>query len=355
MGWFWTDDVPTARPNATAALPQSHPAPPRGGSAGEPPVSLAKHARVPVLITSPQPACPMHKSNTTTPPSPARDPELAALSSAASSACPYNPPDGTASSKSPSYISKLNPLNYMPASISNTREATQQTVTLPLSREASTIPRGDGPGNWEYPSPQQMYNAMLRKGYTDTPAEHVESMVAVHNFLNEGAWEEVRSWEGLFAHGLGKGWEYCRQGEENAQRELALDGLRRQRRGVEVAEPKLLRFMGRPNEPTPKARMLGFMAWLYPSQFPDNPPFDRHDWFVQRHSSDGATREVRYVIDYYSGPPEPTGEPVFYLDVRPAVDGPTAACERLARWGGDVWYRASGGSVREELERRQRR
>lgn len=77
------------------------------------------------------------------------------------------------------------------------------------------------------------------------------------------------------------------------------------------------------------------------------PPFDRHDWFVQRQPSAGKAREVRYVIDYYSGPPEPTGEPVFYLDVRPAIDGPTAAVERMMRWGGDVWYRASGGAVRE--------
>jgi cytochrome c heme-lyase len=76
------------------------------------------------------------------------------------------------------------------------------------------------------------------------------------------------------------------------------------------------------------------------------PPFDRHDWFVQRQSPSGP-REVRYVIDYYSGPPEPTGEPVFYLDVRPAIDRPSAAVERMMRWGGDVWWKASGGAARE--------
>jgi cytochrome c heme-lyase len=75
------------------------------------------------------------------------------------------------------------------------------------------------------------------------------------------------------------------------------------------------------------------------------PPFDRHDWFVQREYK-GRKSEVRYVIDYYSGPTEATGEPVFYLDVRPALT-PTAAVERMMRWGGDVWYRASGASVRE--------
>jgi cytochrome c heme-lyase len=75
------------------------------------------------------------------------------------------------------------------------------------------------------------------------------------------------------------------------------------------------------------------------------PPFDRHDWFVQR-DYNGQKKEIRYVIDYYSGDPEPTGEPVFYLDVRPAVT-PTAAVERMMRWGGDVWYRASGAKLRE--------
>jgi cytochrome c heme-lyase len=69
---------------------------------------------------------------------------------------------------------------------------------------------------------------------------------------------------------------------------------------------------------------------------------------------DGTEREKRYVIDYYSGPPEETGEPVFYLDVRPAVDGPLDAAERVVRWGGDVWWRASGGIVRDELAKLQK-
>ena len=77
------------------------------------------------------------------------------------------------------------------------------------------------------------------------------------------------------------------------------------------------------------------------------PPFDRHDWYVQRSPPGEQTHEVRYVIDYYSAPPEPTGEPVFYLDVRPAVDSPSAAAERLMRWGGEFWWKASGATARE--------
>lgn len=55
-------------------------------------------------------------------------------------------------------------------------------------------------------------------------------------------------------------------------------------------------------------------------------PFDRHDWIVER---DG--KEVRYVIDFYSGQPEP-GRPLsVYLDVRPALDSVESVVDRL-RW-----------------------
>jgi hypothetical protein len=34
----------------------------------------------------------------------------------------------------------------------------------------------------------------VRKGW-ETPEEHVETMVEIHNFLNERAWLEVLKWE----------------------------------------------------------------------------------------------------------------------------------------------------------------
>ncbi|OGM40638.1 cytochrome c heme lyase [Aspergillus bombycis] len=273
------------------------------------------------------------------------------------SACPvrskdspfYVPPKSKSSdmpmpskSENKSTLSKLNPLNYMFSSISQER-APDQIVDLPLEREPSSIPRGDTDSNWEYPSPQQMYNAMLRKGYTDTPQDAVEAMVAVHNFLNEGAWEEIVGWERIFSKGLKNGWEKCRRGEEN----IALDAAREVTdAAAQENQPRLLRFKGRPQELTPKAQVLQTLGWLYPAKFGTPAPFDRHDWFVMRQTPSGP-KEVRYVIDYYSGPPEPTGEPVFYLDIRPALDTPTAAIERLMRWGGDVWWRSTGAVVRE--------
>ncbi|KAL9094783.1 MAG: hypothetical protein Q9165_003054 [Trypethelium subeluteriae] len=338
MGWFWADTSAPSAPIAPHPLPSSN--------------------------ASPPPGCPMHKSSS--PPSPPSRPPTS------DGACPYNPPppsspstNTTASASPPrpsssnKTLSALNPLNYMPTTLSQSRESPHQTRALPLTRETSTIPKGDGPGNWEYPSPQQMYNAMIRKGYMDTPEDAVEAMVAVHNFLNEGAWGEIREWERRFGRGLRQGWRECARGEEGlvltevqrgrgAREELELE------REVAVPEPRLVRFMGRPNDLTPKAYLQQLLAHVAPARFSGEPPFDRHDWYVSRRSPDGSEREVRYVIDYYSGPPEETGEPVFFLDVRPAVDGPTSAAERAIRWGGDMWWRASGGRVREALAKKER-
>lgn len=85
----------------------------------------------------------------------------------------------------------LNPLNQMPHLTQ--AAAPNQTAQLPTSRTESSIPR-DASGKWEYPSPQQFYNALVRKGW-ETPEEHVETMVDIHNFLNERAWLEVLKWE----------------------------------------------------------------------------------------------------------------------------------------------------------------
>jgi cytochrome c heme-lyase len=161
-----------------------------------------------------------------------------------------------------STLSKLNPLNYMFHSISQA-PAPDQNYALPTTRDESTIPKGSGDGNWEYPSPQQMYNALLRKGYTDTDVTAVESMVAVHNFLNEGAWAEIVEWERRFGKGLKRGWEVTKKGEENST--MVLRRLETQEGGQE--QPTLIRFQGRPKDMTPKAAMLQMMGWLYPSKF----------------------------------------------------------------------------------------
>lgn len=106
---------------------------------------------------------------------------------------------------------------------------------------------------------------MLRKGYTDTPQDAVESMVAVHNFLNEGAWNEIVAWERTFGKGLKEGWEKCRRGEETLSLQLAQEEMA----GAidPTTEPRLVRFKGRPQDLTPKARIFQALGWVYPAKF----------------------------------------------------------------------------------------
>lgn len=168
------------------------------------------------------------------------------------------PVKSSSPASSSSTLSKLNPLNYMPSNISQSRAANQKAV-LPTERTTSSIPRGDAETNWEYPSPQQMYNAMLRKGYDDTPEDAVESMVAVHNFLNEGAWAEIVEWERRFAKGLLHGMQACSRGEEPCVPSSSSE--------EDNLKPRLVRFQGRPGEMTPKAKLLQAMGQIYPSGF----------------------------------------------------------------------------------------
>ena len=73
---------------------------------------------------------------------------------------------------------------------------------------------------------------------------------------------------------------------------------------------------------TPKARfntLLGYTA-----------PFDRHDWIVDR-----CGTRVDYVIDFYAGRPDNSGQGngqvSFYLDVRPKLNTWEGAKMRLLR------------------------
>ncbi|KAH7027950.1 cytochrome c/c1 heme-lyase [Microdochium trichocladiopsis] len=325
MGWFWADSTTATTPSASP-----HGGKNMAGLTPPPGCPMHKHQKSADALTAAPAACPVKHSNTAEPISACPVPHESRKAAATAS-----------DTQSESMLSKLNPLNYMFKEISQA-PAPDQTHTLPTEREPSTIPRGDGTGNWEYPSPQQMYNALLRKGYTDTDITAVESMVGVHNFLNEGAWAEIMEHEKRFAGGIWQGVKLCSHGEQGLETAAKQYGVEKQ---LEDLQPSLMRFQGRPKDMTPKATMMQVMGWIYPSAFGTEPPFDRHDWFVSR-TVNGKETEVRYVIDYYEGPPEPTGEPVFYLDVRPAATL-SGATERLVRWGTDVWWRASGGDARE--------
>ncbi|KAJ9124343.1 hypothetical protein QFC22_001143 [Naganishia vaughanmartiniae] len=153
----------------------------------------------------PPPECPMHASNASASPYAPAPVELQPQPSSPDSKpaqCPVqhgqSPLSGlgggvSSSSTKPVPEGQLNPLNQMPT-LSHQR-APGQEIELPIERTTSTIPRPHAEEKvWEYPSPQQFYNALVRKGW-ETPEEHVETMVDIHNFLNEEAWQEVLKWE----------------------------------------------------------------------------------------------------------------------------------------------------------------
>lgn len=80
------------------------------------------------------------------------------------------------------------------------------------------------------------------------------------------------------------------------------------------------------------------------------PPFDRHDWIVTRPvpteaaaspDTPAPTTTTRYVIDYYSGPDDEEGNPVFVLDVRPALDDFASLAQRV-KMGWEDWRTGEG-------------
>ena len=181
--------------------------------------------------------------------------------------------------------SALDPRNNMPSEPAQGR-APGQRDALSVARERSTIPKsGSDGGTWTYPSPQMFYNALVRKNKAeDVEESDMDSVVMVHNAMNEDTWRRVAQWEKLHAYARG--------------------------------QPMLLRFRGRPDELSPLA-----MARLMTG---GARPFDRHDWYVDREG-----REVRYVIDYYFNEDKAGTSEQFDVVVRPALDSVDAVLDRI--------------------------
>lgn len=109
-----------------------------------------------------------------------------------------------------------------------------QNVLLSTTRAVSTIPKSkdfsphhqvENVDKWVYPSEQQYFNAMKRKGYNPSEMD-IPAALYVHNHVNEEGWRRVKEWE-----------------------------LMRGNQG-----PILRRFLGRPKDLSPKARFLGFLG-----------------------------------------------------------------------------------------------
>lgn len=264
MGWFWADKKNTTSKSAPCGVGV-------GAGAGAAAPAPAAPSGCPVMHESPSP-----------------------------SECPILQTDN----------GRINPLNNMPE-LTAARQPGQK-LDLPADRTVSSIPKSpDSNEFWEYPSPQQMYNAMVRKGKIGDSAEvaedAVESMVQVHNFLNEGCWQEVLEWE-------------------------------QPHTDQSHVQPKLLKFMGKPGVLSPRARWMHLCGLLFPTRFSKELPFDRHDWIVLRgerseqQQQQPTFKEVRYVLDFYGGPDDENGMPTFHVDVRPALDSLDNARDRMARF-----------------------
>jgi cytochrome c heme-lyase len=162
-----------------------------------------------------------------------------------------------------------------PASANNEHSATHDAAT----------------GNWVYPSQEQFFNATKRKGHEAAPGD-MASVVPIHNAVNERAWKQIQDWE--------RGW-----GAEKC------------------GGPRLVSFAGDSKALTPRARWNALMGYA--------PPFDRHDWVVER-----CGKKIDYVIDFYSGKAGEGDASIgrslnFYLDVRPKLNSWDGIKMRIAR------------------------
>ncbi|CAB4066727.1 HCCS [Lepeophtheirus salmonis] len=201
----------------------------------------------------------------------------------------------------------IDPTNMMPPP--NQRPAPDQPFSLDTVRERSNIPKaGTEKGEtWTYPSAQMFWNAMLRKGWRwkeeeGMNPETMNHIIRMHNVNNEAAWREVLKWEALHA--------------------------------FECGNPSLKSFGGKATQFSPRARFRSLLGYEL--------PFDRHDWIVDR-----CGRNVRYIIDYYdSGEIDAKSHKFAILDVRPALDSPTAAWDRMKV----AWWRWRYAPVEETIE-----
>lgn len=166
-------------------------------------------------------------------------------------------------------------------------------LPLPTIRQVSSIPRaidqeqGEDGEYWVYPSQHQFYNAMKRKNFQPSE-DDMPVIVSVHNAINERAWRNILDWEKKYK-------DTC-------------------------AEQKLIRFEGKSEEYSPRARILN---WVFGATL----PFDRHDWIVDR-----CGTEVRYVLDFYSGRNDGKSLMSVHIDVRPALDSFGATFDRVERF-----------------------
>lgn len=141
--------------------------------------------------------------------------------------CPVEHPVPNKDVNNPLYNAPANDFTF------DQSRSVDQKSNLSVKRAVSSIPKGDftpdhqpkASEKWVYPSEQQYYNAMKRKGYSPSETD-IPAVLYIHNVVNEQGWSKVKEWEAY-------------SGNPN---------------------PKLKRFMGKPTQLSPKARFLNFFG-----------------------------------------------------------------------------------------------
>ncbi|ETB61738.1 hypothetical protein YYC_01565 [Plasmodium yoelii 17X] len=89
---------------------------------------------------------------------------------------------------------EINERNMMP-NIPNAPIETEKNDNIQLNkkREISSIPKNNNE-YWLYPSPQQFYNSLIRKN-KDIDKVDVDSVVNIHNDVNEESWKSILKYE----------------------------------------------------------------------------------------------------------------------------------------------------------------
>lgn len=156
---------------------------------------------------------------------------------------------------------------------------------MSTDRETSSIPNRDG--KWAYPSPVQFYKNAVAKGH-DVDPNDMNTVVSIHNAVNEETWRKIMRME------------------SRLHPDVCVNG------------PSLVRFVGKPNEPSWKARIMHWFGGYVM-------PFDRHEWTIDR-CGHGI---FKYHVDFYDGAHEVPNKVNIFIDVRPAMDNYQGVYDRF--------------------------
>lgn len=125
------------------------------------------------------------------------------------------------------------PATACPAKSAPVPSTSTTNLNSDLKTTTNSIPKDE---NWVYPSPMSFYSALERKE-RDPQAKDMPIVVPIHNAVNERVWEQVLEWE----------------------KEAIISSGQTLKEGEKVGS-KLVSFIGKPKELSPRARFKGFIG-----------------------------------------------------------------------------------------------